>query len=216
MHFHSTRAGFLALLFAAAAHAQFPLGPGGNGPQVVVDPLVNEFIAKAIVEDATGTPFCGNAATVELVSARRQGELVFVFSRVSWTDAAGRWRAARSHVAEVQYSMVQRRLNHCVYEIWCRETRPRVYEHYDLSRARTRINEELHRYDKIAGDTAFPGPYPRGPSTLIPQYMPPAAASPTVALPAVPPPPLVAPPPVKPPLPPEPAAARVTPPPKQS
>jgi hypothetical protein len=156
--------------FAAAAPAQFPLGPGNVGAQPVVDPAINEYICRAVVEHAISSnlhPIRGTQ--VELVSARWQGELVYVFCRVHWTTKHLWSRTPIAHVAEVQYSMVQRRFKHCVYELWCRDTGPRIYQYYDLGRVRTKINEELYRFDQIAGDSVFPGPYPRGPSTIVPQ-----------------------------------------------
>jgi hypothetical protein len=116
---------------------------------------------------ATFCPITGT--TVELVSSRWQGELVFVFSRVYWTRNEGWKRKAVSHMAEVQYSMIQRRFERRVYDIYLTNTDPIVYQYYDLGRVRTKINGELERFDKIAGDAIFPGPWPRGPSTYVPQ-----------------------------------------------
>jgi hypothetical protein len=161
------------LALPSIALAQFPLGPGGQGPRLVVDPAINDYITRAVAEHAVGAPCVGRDGgyTVELVSARRQGDLVFVFSRVRWSRSTLLSRG-REHVVEVQYSMVQRPNTRRVFELWCRETRPRVYDHYDLGRIRTRINEELHRFDEIDGDRAYPGPYARGPSTVVPTLAP--------------------------------------------
>jgi len=165
-----------ALVFAAltaGAQAQFPLGPGNNPPQQIVDPAINEYICKAVVRHAMlWTPTAENLQ-VELVSSRWQGELVFCYSRVTWTSKHLWGASHREHAVEVQYSMIQRRFLRRVYDIWCQSTRPAVYAYYDLGRVRTRINEELHRFDEITGDNVFPGPWPRGPVTMVPQIMPP-------------------------------------------
>jgi hypothetical protein len=175
----SVSVGVGALLSASAAFAQFPLGPGVARPQPVVDPAINEYICRAVVEHATTSiwnPICSGESAVELVSARYQGDLVFVFSRVYWNAKSPLHRKPRQHAAEVQYSMVQRRFQHCVYEIWFCETYPRIYQYYDLGRIRTRINDELGRFDRIAGDDVFPGPYRRGPSTIVPQVVLPGSS----------------------------------------
>src|SRR5262249_38406306 len=97
--------------FAAAAQGQhpFPLGPGPLPPQPIAHPSINEYICRSVVDhamSATFTPITGS--TVELVSSRWQGELVFVFSRVYWTRHEGWKHKPVTHMAEVQYSMIQR------------------------------------------------------------------------------------------------------------
>lgn len=165
--------------YAAAAHGQFPLGPGPNGPNPVVDSGINEYICRSVVEHAISSNLNPIRNTqVELVSTRWQGELVFVFSRVHWTSKHFWSRTPKAHVAEVQYSMVQRRFKHAVYDLWCCNTQPTIYQYYDLGRIRTKINDELDRFDKIAGDGVFPGPYPRGPSTVVPQIQTTSATTP--------------------------------------
>jgi len=158
----------------AAAHGQFPLGPGPLPPNPVVDPAINEYICRTVAEhamSATLNPI--QVTSVELVAARWQGELVWCFSRVYWTRTHN-WHkksggAGAGQVAEVQYSLIQRRFYRRIYDIYLNNTSPIIYQYYDLGRVRTKINTELERFDMIAGDAIFPGPWPRGPSTMVPQ-----------------------------------------------
>ena len=45
--------------------------------------------------------------------------------------------------------MVQRRFKHAVYDLWCCNTQPTIYQYYDLGRIRTKINDELDRANPV-------------------------------------------------------------------